>query len=276
MEIKGWRYYKHAALPDVSPHEDVDISPIKNGSIWKMHKGIFLARWITDYDCSNETNWWYIVKDKPFNISSLKSKRRYEINKGKKNFQVTEINPREYKEAIYQIQKAAFESYPLKYRPTVNKEELFCEIEKWDYYKVYGAFSINSGDLCGYAILNKSGDYIYYAFHKVIPEHEKEGINAAIVAFVLDDHKDDLENGAYICDGSRSISHETKFQDYLEKYFDFRKAYCHLHIKYRFGVGAVVKMLYPFRSLLYKHDNSGLIHNVNAILKMEEIIRNKI
>ena len=37
----------------------------------------------------------------------------------------------------------------------------------------------------------------------------------------------------YICDGERNILHETSFQNYLEKYFGFRKAYCKLNLKYR-------------------------------------------
>ena len=39
MEIKGWNYYRNAAIPSVSPLDDVDLSPLKNGDIWKMGGG---------------------------------------------------------------------------------------------------------------------------------------------------------------------------------------------------------------------------------------------
>ena len=49
-------------------------------------------------DCGYETNWWYVVKDTPFDLNSLKAKRRYEINKGIKNFEVIDIDPKNYSE----------------------------------------------------------------------------------------------------------------------------------------------------------------------------------
>ena len=262
MEVNGWRYYNHAALPDVAPHVNVNLTPLNDGSIWKMGGGkVLLARWISDFDCDEKTDWWYIIKDTPFEIGNLKAKRRYEIKKGLKNFH------------IYRIQVEAYKAYPEKYRPMVDKEKLYTSIEKWAYYKFYGAFYNETKELCGYAWLNKKDKYIYYAFHKTKPEFEKKGINAAIVATILNNHYDELSSGYYICDGSRSISHETNFQAYLEKYFGFRKAYCKLHIKYRTIIGIIVKFMYPLRKLLLKFDNIGLIHQMNGIMKMEEIAR---
>lgn len=75
----------------------------------------------------------------------------------------------------------------------------------------------------------------------------------------------------YICDGSRNSVHETNFQDYLEKYFGFRKAFCRLRMKYRFPIGLIVKGLYPFRSKIKKEGRiSSKIANV---LFYEEIVR---
>ena len=36
MEIEGWRYYNHAAIPTWAPHESVDISVIRDKSIWRI------------------------------------------------------------------------------------------------------------------------------------------------------------------------------------------------------------------------------------------------
>lgn len=46
----------------------------------------YFARWTDNFDCGYETEWWYCIKDEPFDISKINSKKRYEINKGKKNF----------------------------------------------------------------------------------------------------------------------------------------------------------------------------------------------
>ena len=82
-----------------------------------------------------------------------------------------------------------------------------------------------------------------------------------------------LKNGGYICDGARSINHETAFQEYLEKYFGFRKAYCKLHIAYNPKLKWVIRLLYPIRKLLMKFDEIGKAHQLNAVLRMEEIVR---
>ena len=43
MNIDGWKYYNHAAIPTVAPHEPVNIQPVKNGTIWRMGGGYSFA-----------------------------------------------------------------------------------------------------------------------------------------------------------------------------------------------------------------------------------------
>lgn len=123
MEIQGWKYYNHAAIPTTAPHEKPNIPSILDRSIWKVRGGDpLLARWITDFDCEHETNWWYVIKDTPFEIDELKAKRRYEINKGRKNFTVQEIVPCDYPDELYQITVAAYSQWPEKYRPHIAED----------------------------------------------------------------------------------------------------------------------------------------------------------
>ena len=106
------------------------------------------------------------------------------------------------------------------------------------------------------------------------PCYEKFGVNAAIVAGILENYNEKLSTGFYINDGERSIRHETAFQDYLEKYFGFRKAYCQLHIKYRFPVGILVGLLYPFRMRIPKESKWGSL--ICALLEQEKIRRESV
>lgn len=119
------------------------------------------------------------------------------------------------------------------------------------------------------------GSYLSLSVQKTDPAYEKYQINAAIVYQILQDYDERLRNGAYLCDGERNIMHETAFQDYLEKYFGFRKAYCLLHIAYRPAMRWAIKFLYPLCSVLKKLDKIKIIHQVNGVLKMEEIIKEK-
>lgn len=276
MNTDGWKYYNYAVLPTTKPHEEPDLTPVKSGSIWKMgDKTPLLVRWTSDYDCGNETNWWYVVKDTPFDISALKSKRRYEINKGNKNFLVKEIEPEKYAEDIYRVAVAAYETYPKSYRPNTEHDSFIENIRRWDFYKVYGAFSIEDDSLCGYACLSRKDMYISFVMMKVIPAKEKLGLNAAIVCHMLLDHEQFLSDGGYICDGARSIQHETAFQDYLEKYFGFRKAFCQLHIVYNPKYKPLIHMAYLFRKVFKKICFIPGVGKINALLRMEEINRSE-
>lgn len=276
MGIDGWKYYNHAAIPATAPHIVPDLSAIKNKQIFRRSLlgggTVFLARWSADWNCGKETEWWYVIKDTPFDISKLKAKRRYEINKGIKNFEVKIIDPTSFAKDIYLVTVEAYRGWPKKYRPSVSKEETQRSIGSWSSSTVFGGFERSSGKLMSYAVLTEYDTYIEFSILRAIPNAEKSGINAAMVAGILDNYKKQLESGIYINDGSRAIRHETAFQDYLEKYFEFRKAYCRLEIAYKGIIGLIVKILYPFRNHI--SNRSGIGSKISAILKMEEIRRN--
>jgi hypothetical protein len=277
MKIDGWKYYNHAAIPTTAPHEKSNMAPINDGSIWKIEGATpLLARWTTDFDCGYETNWWYVIKDTPFDVNALKAKRRYEINKGIKNFDVKKIEPTNYAVELYNIQIAAYTAYPEKYRPSVDREEFLSSVQKWDCFICIGAFDRESGKLCGYALLSKESEiYVDFKVMRTNPKCEKNGVNAALVEGILKYLNSFLTQGGYICDGARSINHETAFQDYLEKYFGFRKVYCKLHIEYNPKLKWAVRLIYPMRRILLKMDGIGKIHQLNAVLRMEEMARGK-
>lgn len=273
MIVNGWRIYNHAAIPATPPHETPDTLPIENGSIWKMG-GVMLSRWTTEFDCGHETSWWYVIKDTEFDISKLKAKRRYEIKKGIKHFDVKKIVAANYAEELYSVQTAAYSAYPKKYRPSVDRKEFISSVQHWDCYVCIGVFERGSEKLCGYALLLKEREnYVSFRVMKTNPEYEKNGVNAALVEGILRHFNSFLTHGGYICDGERSINHETAFQDYLEKYFGFRKAYCKLHITYNPKLDWMIRLIYPFRWFFIKLDKIGIIHQVNAVLRMEEIVR---
>lgn len=270
MKVDGWKYYNHAAIPTDPPHKAVDVTPVENGEIWKMKGNPLLARWTDSFDCGEQTQWWYVIKDTPFDISQLKAKRRYEINKGIRNFEVRQIDSLAHGEAIFTVTREAYQQYPAHYRPNLEKERFLHNLPKWRQLRCYGAFDRETGALCGYALLREEDGYVDFSVLKALPESERKGINAALVNEILLDHAAFLEKGGYLCDGSRSVLHETAFQDYLEKYFLFRKAYCKLHIRYKKGVGLLVDLLYPFRKLLEKFRGNKKISALCSVLRMEQ------
>ena len=278
MNGRGWIYYNNAIVPTTAPHEQPHTALIEDKSIWSICEGgkPLLVRWTTDFDCGYETDWWYVIKDTPFDIFALKAKRRYEIKKGQKNFLVKEICPGDFVEELYKVQVEAYSAYPEKYRPKVDKnrwQASILEQSETPGVTYLAAFSKESGELSGYAKLTRDGRCIHFESLKTRPAFENLSVNAALVMRIMELYDEDLRSGAYICDGSRNIRHETAFQAYLEKYFGFRKAYCRLHVVYNPTCRVMVRVLYAFRKLLKKMDGISVVHKLNGVLLMEEILR---
>lgn len=236
----------------------------------------YLVRWTTDFDCGYETEWWYCIKDTPFDVSKIKAKRRYIINQGIKNFDVKVINPINYKNELYEVQVSSFSVYPEKYRPDVDEEAFKQGIDNWGNSVVFGAFFRETGELCGYSLMNEHTDWVGFSVQKTNPAFEKYQINAALIYGILERYNSKLDNNFYICDGERNILHETAFQEYLEKYFEFRKAYCKLNLIYRKPIGVAVVLLMPFRNILKRFDSVPFIHKVNGILQMQSICKEQV
>ena len=273
----GWRYYNHAMLPTCAPHESVDPAPLRDGSIWVPVQGgrtPLLARWTSDWDCGTPTNWWYCIKDTPFDIASVNAKKRYGIRKGCEHFDVQLIDPLRYVEQLFAVQVAAFSTYPTAYRPHTDAESFRQSVARWSGQKVFVAFEKASGRLCAYAQVIEYRDYANLAVLKADPAFEKLQVNAAILFGILEHYKERLSGCFYIADGERNILHETAFQDYLERTFGFRKAYCKLHLQYRPGIGFLIKLAYPFRSITRKLDFK-FAKQLSAILKMEAFTRGR-
>ena len=226
-----WEYYNHALVPTLPPHIDPDTSWMKDSAKWKEYAGgktPLFARWVSDFDCSEETEWWCIIKDTPFDIMSLKSNRRTE----------------EFKKLT---------------RDNLGNSEYL------------GAFLKDTDTMIGYAIYNLFDDWIEYSVVKTDPEYLNTQVNAALAYFGVERY---MRPGIkYIHGGWRTMIHESNYQEYLLKNFEFRKAYCKLHIQYRPLMKLAVNVLYPFRGIIKKFSKNKLIYQVWCTMRQEEIHR---
>ena len=114
MQIKGWKYYNHAAVPINQPYDKVNLVPINDGSIWNLTSGSgtrpLLASYISDFDTSYETSYWYIIKDGPFVFDELSKKYQKNVLRALERCEVKHIDPISCFEDIYAVYKAAMSS----------------------------------------------------------------------------------------------------------------------------------------------------------------------
>ena len=142
-------------------------------------------------------------------------------------------------------------------------------MEDW----INAAFYRETDVMAGYIQLKVNGRCIESVAQKANPAYEKFQVNYALLAAVLDAYRQRLTEGYYVCVGARNVQHETAFQDFVENIFGFRKAYCRLHIAYNPRHKARIQCLYPLRKFFRKMDGIRIVHKINGVLGMEEIVR---
>ena len=273
-----WEYYNHALVPTLPPHIDPDISWMKDSDRWKEYAGgkmPLFARWVSDFDCSEETEWWCIIKDTPFDIMSLKSNRRSLITRGLKRVDVKVIIPADYAEQMSNILVKEWKYYDDSYEEGNDRQKLTDDFKKLTMKNLgnaeyLGAFLKDTNTMIGYAIYNLFDDWIEYSVVKTDPEYLNTQVNAALAYFGVERY---MRPGIkYIHGGWRTMIHESNYQEYLMKNFGFRKAYCKLHIEYRPLMQIAVNVLYPLRGMI-KNVKNKWIYTVWCALQQEEIRR---
>lgn len=252
MTENRWTYYNGALIPrypetdqfdNVSYREVLKEAECTNKPMFVMYP--------TDFDCKQETQWWYTINDRGYDIASTTAKRRYEINKGVKNFIIRLVDPTDCIDELVEISKAAFEAYPAEYHPDINSitrewfEQYLIQLNKKGViHEFYAAYN-SENHMCGFLHIEKRKDgVVNLNQQKVIPAYEKLNINFALLHFVLSSYNDDIKAGKVVfSNGQRNIRHKTAFNDFLCKYFGFRKAYARLYIKFPPVIDPIIKFV---------------------------------
>lgn len=273
MRIDGWKYYNSAALSRCAPHENPDISSIENGDIWKIDGGTpLLARWTTDFDCQNETNWWYVIKEAPYVYDDLSKSQRKHIRQGLKKCYVRQFDAKESVNDVYRVYLEAAQKYQ-NFSSPMSKERFEVEIknqcENIDYW---GCFLNETDTMIGYMVIKRNEGYVDLQTAKFSVYYLNQRVSDVMYHQVLDYYLNELEM-EYINSGERSINHITHTQEYKISNFQYRKVYCKLHIEYNPKIKVFVKLIYPFRKILRVFDGIGFVHKINGVIKMEEVVR---
>ena len=271
----GWCYYNHSVVPTTAPHEEPDLSPIEDGSIWHIdgQKPLFV-RYTTDWDCGFDTGWWYVIKDAPFDIESLSKSSRKHIRSALRKVRVERINPSEHFSELFECYKQACQKYKLADNlfsfESFQKYYINAEAEKIAFW---AGFSMQDNKLVGYMTVKQNQCWSEICAAKFDPRFLNLQISDALYASVLDYYLNKQGN-KYISSGSRSINHLTNTQEYKEQHFNYRKCYCRLNIVYRPDVKKIVKILYPLRYIINLLGRfSGVFHQISGVLTMESIVR---
>lgn len=235
-----------------------------------LQRGGLFVRNVYDFDCQEETSFWYVIKDTFAGLEELSASARRDVRKSLRIYNVKRLTVDEILECGYQIFARAQESYKVK-----------CEvISQADFRSMIMQFAVENKEFWGVelkdtrkivalAINTIKFDSCEYNTLKCLPEALKDG-SQPYYGLIYEMNRYYLgELGLkYVSDGSRSITNHSNIQPFLIHKFKFRKAYCNISLYYKWYMRMAVKLLYPFRKLI-KHPKVAAVLNMEAMVKGE-------
>lgn len=273
MSINNWFYYNHAAIPSTPPHVTPSTECIDSGEIWHIEGNTpLLARWTTDFDCGYETNWWYVIKEAPFDMAALSAKEQKSIRQALRKTEAKIIKMTEHTEELYECYKEAFARYDSATIPmTIEEFSDYCKTTD-EKHECWGTFELETHHLTGYMTVYVLDGVAETLNAKFDCRYLKTQASDALYYYILTHYLN--ERGLkYVSGGERSISHVTGTQDYKIKRFGYKKAYCKLNLVYNPKIKPFVKIAYAFRGLFKLLDKIRIFHLVNGVIAMERIVR---
>ena len=219
-----------------------------------------------DFDIKEETDFWYIIKDKFGGFKELSSNERNKLRRSFKSFEYKLVDKELIKEKACPIIKATFKDYKVTDRAmneSVFDEYLVhCSSNNYDYW---GAFNKSTNELVGFCAVHVWENSCEYGIIGFEPEYKHNatypyyGFFYKMTEYYLTEKK--LK---YVVDGTRSVTEHSNIQPFLEQNLKFRKAYCKLKVYYSWWFGIIVRVLFPFRNIIPNR-------NVRAVLEMHRM-----
>jgi len=125
-------------------------------------------------------------------------------------------------------------------------------------------------NLAGYCQCIVEEDHVVTDVFKFHPAFLKQYSPYALITGLIRHYQ--IGRGLTLSNGSRSVAHDTTFQDFLLK-LGFRKLFCSLNIVYQPWLGTTLNALYPARKLIRKIPSTGHLYRLQSLLYQEELRR---
>lgn len=268
IELNGiqWSLYQGALLPDAPPHRELTVSADQQKSLLRQ-SGAYFLRWTSSWDCQTPTEFWHVIKDQPSRLEDYLSNTRRYTKRGLQTFGVQRLEGEAVAERAYQVHLKAFARYGNQTQPEPREQFIQGLAQPKPGRDIWAVYK--GADMVGYAINQVREDMCEYGAMKFLPEYLKQACSFALIHHMNAYYLETLHL-KYITNGSRSLFHNTKMQEFLAEHFDFRKAFCRLHLAYAPRTLLAVRLLFPIRQWIYR-SRLNWVQKVAVLLRHEEI-----
>ena len=253
--------YRNAWRYSGAPHEEQPLQEVE----WKalLRQGGLLVRNTFDFDCPEETTFWYVVKDQFGDLEELNPRVRNKIRHAQKAFGYRLVDKTLLKEKGYPIMADTYADYAVTDR-RMNEAIFSAYLDQYT-FDYWGVFDKERQELVGFSLVRRWDDSCEYDLSGMLSRYKHDGSYPYYGLYhAMNEYYLGEKGFRYVSDGSRSITEHSHVHEFLIQNFNFRKAYCHLQVHYNGWLKVVVKLLYPFRKII-------TIPKVKAILRMESM-----
>lgn len=256
---KAWRF-------EGAPHLETRLEKQEWQALLKQ--GGLLVRNTYNFDCQEETSFWYVIKDQYEGMEALPSRVRNKVRHAFDHFDYRLISIETLKEKGYPIIEETYADYSVRDRKMnqgVFEDYLNqCQEKTFDYW---GIFDKETQQLVGFCTVALWEHCCEYGVTGILSKYKKGNYYPYYGLYQhLNQYYLEKKQFQYVSDSARTITEHSQIQDFLIQYFGFRKAYCQLEVHYQGWLKWMVKMLYPFRNIMP-------LKRVKAILNMEAMQR---
>jgi hypothetical protein len=257
-----WRLYHGALVPTAAGPFFVEVTA-KLARNLLAESGAWLVRFSSD-PSSTPTEWWFIVCDR-YDPAGLSANTRSKISRGRRRCTVERIAPGWLADHGYGCFVAAHHRYGgAEPEPEESWREQVLNTSDGP-FEHWGVFV--DGELAGYSRCLIEEHNVATIVVKLDPRFLKQYTSSALLSHLQETYV--AGEGKTLSNGSRAVTHETQFQEFLVSH-GYRRQFCRLNVIYRWPLGAAVSALYPFREAVRRIAGRGLPEQVRGVLLQEE------
>lgn len=221
--------YKHCLIWNGLPNEEPEL-PKRYAKILLRLSDAWMIRNCYDWDCNENTNFWFIIKEDYLPEFYSKKTRKY-IKKANDRFNFEIIDKELLLIYGYEIYQKAFLNYKVNDQFQLTQEQFVNGIYELDSnHDIWGAIDKETGRLEAFSICRKLGNIVEFETSKANPDFLSKyyilyGLYDARNSFYLE-----KEKKSFVISSARSITEHSNIQNFMIEKFGFRRAYCRFEL----------------------------------------------
>lgn len=253
MNVQDYKSYQRGVIFAGAPHCEKKLTNDECQQLLKHYNGWFVRN-LYDFDCKEETSFWFVINDKALKIADLPSKTRNQVRRALKTLDIRIVSPEvmldENSEA-YNVYYQSFSRYKDKVSKPVNKEKWSQWIKRniGNNVEYWAAYNIETGKMIAYVDVLIQNGVAKYTAMKAIPAYLNKNYPFYGLLFIMQEYYVEKQRMKYVTDGACSVTEHSNIQSFLDK-FCFRRAYCRIQVKYVWWMKILISFLYPIRNII--------------------------